>query len=553
MSSTTLPPTYRRTQSLKLKILLWFVLINLITVVTFSVSAYLNKASDVRTEMDARLRAASYALPRIIGDAYFDRAQAPDSIPKTEYDALVRKLGAYAKDVGLTYTYAMTIRGDKVMVVADGATAEDFEKNDYVPYFEHYADASPAVLEAYRTQTPQFDEYTDKFGNFRSIFVPFQTANGTRYVVGVDIQISYLKDLLFNSALKLGGLAAISLSIAVLLSLFGARLVVQRILSVAHELEHIAHNRDLSRNVSSNTQDEIGRMASAMNSLLELLRTTFVDARVVSESNASMAKQFVTTSDDLAGQVRDGSGQVTEIARDAQQIRDNAQHSTELANQVKQDISHARERLANAKQDLDAMVSSIRDSAQANTSLAKDLDKLSVDTQDVTRVLSSIAQISEQTNLLALNAAIEAARAGEQGRGFAVVADEVRKLATQTQTALTETHTTIDRIVAAINEVSRRMNDTAAGTAQLVDSSIDALKSIEDMTALIGNTAQGVERSVARSHDIQDAVSGMSSRLGQVTQALSRSAEEVVEIQSAADQLGAKADELRNKLEAFRV
>ena len=549
-SPTTAP---RPGMSLQLKILLWFVAINVITTLVFIAAAYHTKTRDIRQEIDARLQAAAYALPRIIGDAYVDRAVRPDSIDAAEYTALVRKLGLYARDVQLNFTYAMTVRDGKVYYVADGAPEQDIRAGNYSKYFQHYEDASPAVARASGSGQPQFDEYADKYGRFRSIFIPFKSAAGTPYVVGVDIAIDSVDQALHASLLQLGGLGAIALAVAVLLSFVGARLIVGRIAEVSRSIETMSHNRDLSQPVVSRVHDEIGRMAAGINGLLGTLRDTFAEARQASDANAAMASQFVSTADELAERMRDGSGRLADIASHAVQIRDNAEDSTEVANRVKAEISRASEGLAEAKQELDGMVASIRDSAGASTLLADDLGRLADETRTVTQVLDSIAQISDQTNLLALNAAIEAARAGEAGRGFAVVADEVRKLATQTQLALDETRATIDRILQSIGQVSDRMSDTAAGTARLVDTSAGALGSIEHMTGLIRETAGHVDQSVQRAQDIRLAVTTITGQLDGVNQTLARSAAEMDTIHTAAEQLGGMTQELRHKLDAFRV
>ena len=543
----------RRKSSLQTRILLWFIVVNVITIVVFSANSYFTKVRDVRQEIDTRIHAAAYALPRIIPESYLNRATKAGAIPTQEYVSIVETLGNYARDVGLEYSYAMSVQGDKVYYIADSAPSDEVQKGDFAKYFELYDDVSPAVLESVRTGQPQFDEYTDKFGTFRSIFVPFKTHAGTQYVVGVDVKLSYLDEQINNTLLVLAGMSATTLCIAVLLSFLVSKLIVRLIVRVSHELGGIADSRDLSRQISSQSRDELGTMARSVNHLLGLIRDTFIEARKASDSNAAMAKQFFTSSQDLSRRVIDGAEELGEVVVQAEKIRDNAQISSALASEVKDEIHRTSGQLDSARVDLDKMVSTIRTNANANQQLIADLEVLSKDTQAISRVLAVISEISDQTNLLALNAAIEAARAGEMGRGFAVVADEVRKLATQTQSTLNETNLTIDRIVSSINQVSARMHDAAGTTRELVDSSDDALRSIEDMVGLMRTTADNVELSVQRSEEIEKSVGTMNQRLASVSHILSASADGAEEIHQASEQLGLKAEDLRTKLDAFQV
>lgn len=539
--------------SLKIKILLWFVVINVITVVTFSINDYIGKAKDIRMEMDTRLRAAAFAVPRIVPEGYFDMVQDANSISTEYYKKIVIKLGGYAKDIDLAYAYAMVVRNNKVYYIADGAPEEEVKQDKYSKFFEEYDDASPAVAEAFHSGQPKFAEYKDKYGSFRSIFMPFTTPKGTRYVVGIDIKIDYLQELLTENLIKLTGIGAIALIIAILFSFVGAKFVVKLIVDVSKELENISQHRDLSRSVTAKTQDEIGSMANSMNNLLRLLRSTFMEAHHASESNASMASQFVSTSEELAAQVKQGSELLSRVADDAYGIRERAEHSTLVASKVKSEIEHASKRLSESKQELDLMVSVIQESAQANSELALSLTNLSVDTQDILRVLSTISDISDKTNLLALNAAIEAARAGEAGKGFAVVADEVRKLAAQTQEALKATQKTIDHIVSAINNASERMNQNAAQNNELVQSSMGALTAIQSMSELIYQTSENVQQSVQSSYAIQSSVQAMTNSLASANDNLAVSVQKAEDIHIVAENLGYKAVQLKLKLDDFKV
>ncbi len=132
------------------------------------------------------------------------------------------------------------------------------------------------------------------------------------------------------------------------------------------------------------------------------------------------------------------------------------------AKKSKENIATVSERISIIRSEISNIADKLQDASLSQNTLADELSKVSADTQQVKDVINVIADIADQTNLLALNAAIEAARAGEHGRGFAVVADEVRKLAERTQKSLSEINATINVVIQSITDSSEQMNINSA-------------------------------------------------------------------------------------------
>lgn len=543
-----------RSLSLQTKILLAFTLVNLISIAAFISYAQYMKSQDIREQMDNRLRAAAHAVPRLLGNDYLERARTTDGLRDGEYMAQVRNLGQYVQDVDLKFAYTMMVDASgKVFYLSDAASAQELAGGIYGEHLEEYADASPAVTLAARSGQAQFDEYTDSYGTFRSIFLPMRTASGQPYVVGVDITLTSLDQAISDSLHSLLLIGAGTLAVGLLLSWLATQMLVRAIRHLTGQLNQIAQNRDLSRPLAVTSDDEIGQMGTHLSGLLQDLRQTLSGALGMADSNQQLADTFLHRADDITQQIQQAAQQLADVDQHGHSIQQAAGESSSHAGAVRQNLERTSTELSRAHQELQKLIADVHGSTDSSIELAGDLDRLSQEAQQIGQVLQMIAGISEQTNLLALNAAIEAARAGEAGRGFAVVADEVRKLASQTQSVLADAHKVIDQVTGAIRQIAQRMGSTAERSRILAGNADEALDALDTLVRQMDEVNLNVEQALSSSAHIQHAVADMSGRLGDMRSAFEHTRQDVDAINDSAAELGNTARNLKSGLGVFRT
>ena len=221
---------------------------------------------------------------------------------------------------------------------------------------------------------------------------------------------------------------------------------------------------------------------------------------------------------------------------------------------VKEMTLKAQNSLALAQKLLDETITQLNSTAEKEAQMNDRLNHLATEATQVKSVLEVIGDIADQTNLLALNAAIEAARAGEHGRGFAVVADEVRKLAERTQKSLIETNATVNVIVQSISDISGEMNINAKRIVELSAFSNKVTDQTQEAVGMLEQSVNATEIVVKKSeHNVQLINDSVVNKIDAINVLSSSNARSVEEIASAAEHLARLAGNLSNTLSQFKT
>ncbi|WP_246153794.1 MULTISPECIES: methyl-accepting chemotaxis protein [Sulfurimonas] len=257
----------------------------------------------------------------------------------------------------------------------------------------------------------------------------------------------------------------------------------------------VSGDKDLTKRLAYKKGNEFGAAANEVNNFIEMIQTTVNSVKSLGHQNKAIANEIEMASHVIRKGTQQEQALVEKTSQKSAAIQDILRETIEAATETQAKILAAEEELSSAKESLDTLSSEVTSFVETEAELHQELSSLKTDADQVKDVLNIIREIAEQTNLLALNAAIEAARAGEHGRGFAVVADEVRKLAERTQKGLSEIDISVNTIVQAINDVSDKMAHNTKNIEALADISADVEAKINITTDAMDNSTQVANKS----------------------------------------------------------
>ena len=374
------------------------------------------------------------------------------------------------------------------------------------------------------------------------------------WIVGTGIYIDDVDTAFWRNATTLAVIAGVALLILIVVSAVIARSICLPLSLTTRAMDDIAAGEgDLTQRLDSSGSDEVARLAEAFNNFVNKVQRTISQVSDVTHQLAGSADELsaiTAKSHQQMGQQRSETEQVatavTEMAATVHEIAGNAEKTASSAREANEEAKSGHSVVEEAGEAINRLASEMEHAAEV-------IHRLDSESEAIGSVLDVIRGIAEQTNLLALNAAIEAARAGEQGRGFAVVADEVRTLASRTQQSTQEIQEMIERLQSGTGEAVQVMSSSQSTSRSTVDKARAAGDSLTKIVKAVA-TISDMNTQIASAAEEQSAVAQEIDRsIVQISQLAEASANGSDRVATASRELSSLGEQLQRQVLQFRV
>lgn len=499
-------------------------------------------------EREDKLSAQVEAAVSLVDHYYQQRTELGDERAKQQALSALQALRYDQDNYFWVLNQQLTVVMHPIKPELDGKSAADFKDGGGKYHWREMVDISRTPAQKgfldYQWLSPE-KQLKDKI-SYVQLFPEWN------WILGSGLLVADIDDAFYATATKLGGVAVVIFGLLLMSGFAVSRNILVPLTTLIDSTHKIADG-DLRIRMNMTRKDELGDVSQQIDKMLDKLQATLRAAHDSATQSSTMASHIAQASEEAATSVNAQHTQLemlstamTEMSATISDVANNAENTSSSMLRV---VNHATENdrtMAQTSEAISAVSHDIATSHALVTELQSGVDEIS-------KVVEVIRDVSEQTNLLALNAAIEAARAGEQGRGFAVVADEVRNLASRTQQLTNEVQDTISKLTQQAQRTFEAMQNSNKMVEQSVASSVKTREQIKTILDEMHNANDRVAQIAAASEQQSSVATEMNENVTGIHLAANEVMQASQSLAKDSQHMAETAEHLSAQLQYFKV